>query len=68
METFTALMSIISKVVIGGGTIMIVWGAVTFGGGLKDKAGPEIQQGIWTMLGGVVITLAGAYLTTVTFA
>ena len=30
---------------IGGG-LWLVWGAVTFGGGLKDHNGPQTQSGL----------------------
>ena len=36
---------------IGGG-LWLVWGAVTFGGGLKDHNGPQTQSGLWQIVGG----------------
>ena len=45
---------------IGGG-IWLVWGAVVTGGALRDQNGPQIQTGIWQIVGGGLI-LAAALL------
>lgn len=42
---------------IGGG-LWLVWGAVTFGGGLKDHNGPQTQSGLWQIVGGGMIIAA----------
>lgn len=61
--TVTSVMSLISRVVIFGGAVMIVFGAIVVGTNLKDHNGPGIANGIWTIAGGALIVLAGALFT-----
>lgn len=42
---------------IGGG-LLIVWGAIATGTALKDQNGPQIQSGIWQIVGGGLIVAA----------
>lgn len=42
---------------IGGG-LWLVWGAITTGLALKDHNGPQIQSGIWQVVGGGMIVAA----------
>ncbi|BAR05916.1 hypothetical protein PSDT_1397 [Parascardovia denticolens DSM 10105 = JCM 12538] len=43
-----------------------MWGAVTLGGGLSDHNSPQIQNGVWKIVGGaIVIAAAGLFKTLV---
>lgn len=42
---------------IGGG-LWLVWGAITTGLALKDHNGPQIQSGVWQIVGGGLIVAA----------
>lgn len=42
---------------IGGG-LLLVWGAVATGTALKDQNGPQIQSGVWQIVGGGMIIAA----------
>ncbi len=42
---------------IGGG-IWLVWGAIVTAGALRDQNGPQIQTGIWQIVGGGMIIAA----------
>lgn len=39
---------------IGGG-VLLVWGAIATGTALKDQNGPQIQSGVWQIIGGGMI-------------
>ncbi|MDN5585223.1 MAG: hypothetical protein L0G69_01520 [Brevibacterium sp.] len=41
-----------------GGGIWLVWGAIILAGGLRDQNGPQIQTGVWQVVGGGVIIAA----------
>lgn len=42
---------------IGGG-LWLVWGAIVTGGALRDQNGPQIQTGVWQIVGGGLIIAA----------
>lgn len=60
MGTFNAIIDILSKYAIVGGGLYAVWGAVVLGGALKDHNGPQMQSGIWQIVGGALIVAAAA--------
>lgn len=62
---FAQAISILQKAIIAFGTIWCVWGLITLGTGLKDKTGPEIKQGFGTLVGGALIILAAALLSSI---
>ena len=64
---FSAIMGLLQKAVLAGGAIWLVIGAVILGLGLKNKEAPQIQSGIWQVVGGALITAAGAYINSSTF-
>ena len=64
---FSAVMTLLKTAVVSGGAIWLTIGAVILGLGLKNKEAPQIQSGIWQVVGGALITAAGAYLSTITF-
>lgn len=65
MGTFNSIMEIISKFAIIGGGFYSVWGAIVLGGALKDHNGPQMQSGIWQIVGGAVIVVAAALFKTI---
>lgn len=48
---------LVQFVTIGGG-VWLVWGAVITGLALRDHQGPQIQSGIWQIVGGGLIIAA----------
>lgn len=66
METFNQVLDIIYRGVTALGVLAIVWGAVTLGGGLKDKTAPQIMQGIGEIVGGAIIILAAQLIPGIT--
>ena len=43
---------------LAGGGMWLLWGAILLATGLKDKSGPQLQQGIWQIVGGLMIIIA----------
>ena len=60
----TALDLVVKFTKIGGG-LWLLWGVVVLAGGLKDKTGPQIQSGIWQIVGGGLILATAVLFTTV---
>lgn len=58
METFNAVIELITKFVTIGGGLWLVWGAVVLGVAIKDHNGPGMQTGIWQIIGGGVVIAA----------
>lgn len=66
-ELWTQVMSLIKIAIIAGGSIWLVVGAIIFALGLKNKEAPQIQSGIWQIIGGAVIIAAGAFFANISF-
>lgn len=66
MDMFNNVLSLASRGVIAFGMFWLVWGLVVLGSGIKDKTAPDIKQGIGQMVGGALVTLAGALITQIT--
>ena len=64
---FSTVMGLVQRAVLAGGSIWLVIGLVILGLGLKNKEAPQIQSGIWQIVGGALITAGGVYLSTITF-
>ncbi|EMF0474608.1 hypothetical protein IBQ12_000943, partial [Enterococcus hirae] len=47
-----------------GGGLWLIWGTVILAGALKDKNGPQLQQGIWQIVGGGLILVAAGWFAT----
>ena len=62
---FSTVMGLVQRAVLAGGAIWLVIGAVILGLGLKNKEAPQIQSGIWQVVGGALITAAGVYLNSI---
>lgn len=63
---FSKVMSLLSTAVTAGGSVWLAIGAVILGLGLKNKEAPQIQSGIWQVVGGALIVAAGGYLVNIT--
>lgn len=58
----TNVLNTLSTWVIIGGGLWGVSGGVTLAGGLKDHAGPQIQSGVWQLVGaGIIIAVAALF-------
>lgn len=53
------ILGLFSQFVAVGGGLWLVWGAIVMGGALRDQNGPQIQTGIWQIVGGGLILAAG---------
>lgn len=62
-----AVTGLIQKAVLFGGGFWLLWGVIILAGALKDKNGPELQRGIWQIVGGALILAAGALFATIGF-
>jgi len=58
MEILTDVLDLVTKAATIGGGLWLVWGAVVLAGGLKDKNGPQLQSGIWQIVGGGLVLAA----------
>lgn len=60
MDMLNTILSLFTKFAIIGGGLWLVWGAIITGGALKDHNGPQIQTGVWQIVGGGLIVAAAA--------
>lgn len=60
MDMLNTILSLFTKFAITGGGLWLVWGAIVTGGALKDHNGPQIQTGVWQIVGGGLIIAAAA--------
>lgn len=58
MELVKQVIDLVTKFATIGGGLWLVWGAIVLAGGLKDKNGPQLQSGIWQVVGGAMIIAA----------
>lgn len=61
----TSVLNTLATWVVVGGGLWAMWGAVTLGGGLSDHNSPQIQNGVWKIVGGAIIIAAAALFKTV---
>lgn len=64
---FGQVMGLVSKAVLAGGAIWLGVGVVILALGLKNKEAPQIQSGIWQVVGGALITAAGGFFSSISF-
>lgn len=60
MDLLNTILTLFTKFAIIGGGLWLVWGAIVTGGALKDQNGPQIQTGVWQIIGGGLIIAAAA--------
>ncbi len=60
MDMLDSILDLFTKFAIIGGGLWLVWGAIVTGGALKDHNGPQIQTGVWQIVGGGLIIAAAA--------
>ena len=58
MDLMNQVLELFVRFATIGGGLWRAWGAVTFGGGLKDHNGPQTQSGLWQIVGGGMIIAA----------
>lgn len=56
--------SLVSNFTLVGGGLWLIWGTVILAGALKNKNGPQLQQGIWQIVGGGLILVAAGWFAT----
>lgn len=60
-----SVLNMMSQFVAVGGGLWLVWGAIVLGSALRDQNGPQIQTGIWQIVGGGLILAAGVLFKTI---
>ena len=60
-ELVETVFNLISRFTLVGGGLWLVWGTVILAGALKDKNGPQLQNGIWQIVGGALIIAAAGW-------
>ena len=60
MDLLNQILDLFTTFAIIGGGLWLVWGASVTGGALKDQNGPQIQTGVWQIIGGGLIIAAAA--------
>lgn len=65
MDLLNTILDLFTKFAIIGGGLWLVWGAIVTGGALKDHNGPQIQTGVWQIVGGGLIIAAAALFNTI---
>lgn len=60
MDLLKTVLELVVKFTNIGGGLWLIYGVVVLAGGLKDKTGPQIQSGIWQIVGGGLIIGASA--------
>lgn len=58
MDMLNSVLTMFAQFTTVGGGLWLVWGAVVTGGALKDHNGPQIQTGVWQIVGGGLIMAA----------
>lgn len=61
MVDFEAVIDLIKKFFLIGGGLWLIWGVVVFAIALKDKNGPNLQKGIWQVVGGGLILASAVF-------
>ncbi|EGP5688996.1 hypothetical protein DSH71_13075 [Enterococcus faecium] len=56
--------TLVSRFTLVGGGLWLIWGTIILAGALKDKNGPQLQQGIWQIVGGGLILVAAGWFAT----
>ena len=65
MDLLNSVLELFVRFAQIGGGLWLVWGAVVFGGGLKDHNGPQTQSGMWQIVGGGLILAAATLFSSI---
>ncbi len=65
MDLLNQILDLIKTFAIIGGGLWLVWGAIVFAGALRDQNGPQIQTGLWQIIGGGLIIAAAALFSSI---
>jgi len=66
MDLFNEVLGLVKSAVLIGGGLWLLWGVIVLAGGLKDKNGPQLQSGIWQIVGGGLIMAAAILFSSLT--
>jgi len=64
MALLDTVLDLLKTFVILGGSLWLLWGVILLALGMKDKNGPQLQSGIWQIVGGALVITAGALFAT----
>jgi len=67
-DLFGSVMDLITKFVTAGGGLWLIWGVIVLATGIKDKSGPQLQSGIWQIIGGALIITAANLFSKITIS
>lgn len=62
----SSILTLMTQFVTMGGGLWALWGVIVLAGGLKDKNGPQLQSGIWQIVGGLMIIAAAQLFNSIT--
>lgn len=62
---FETVLDLLEKFFVIGGGLWLVWGVVVFAVAIKDKNGPNLQKGIWQIVGGGLILAAATLFSSI---
>lgn len=65
LDLMAKALEIVEKFAKIGGALWLLWGVVVLAGGMKDKTGPQIQSGIWQIVGGGMILATAVLFSTI---
>ena len=65
MDLLETVLNLVVRFTSIGGGFWLIYGVVVLAGGLKDKTGPQIQSGIWQIVGGGLIIGASALFSSI---
>ena len=51
----SSILSLLTQFATIGGGLWALWGVIVLAGALKDKNGPQLQAGVWQIVGGFLI-------------
>lgn len=66
MMDISSILTLMTQFVTMGGGLWALWGVIVLAGGLKDKNGPQLQSGIWQIVGGLMIIAAAQLFNSIT--
>ena len=60
-----SVITLIVRIVQFAGGIWLLWGVIVLASALKDHNSPQMQSGIWQIVGGALILLASTLFSTI---